>query len=493
MNHRRGIMWLTTALTVIALADLAVAQNRDTPPRRPNVIFIMADDLGYAELGCYGQKKIRTPNLDRLASQGMRFTQAYSGSPVCAPSRCVLLTGLHTGHAHVRDNRGGPIVGQEPLPPNTVTLGRLLQEERYVTACIGKWGLGGPDTTGVPWKQGFDLFFGYLDQWLAHNHYPTYLYRNAEQVPLNNHEFSPHQKIDAPPADANGWKRFQGEDYAPDRMIDEALRFVRAHKEQPFLLYYATTVPHVAVQAPEDSLNEYPAEWDDKPYLGEKGYLPHPRPRAAYAAMITRMDQHIGRLLDLIGELGLERDTIVFFTSDNGPTFNGGSDSAFFQSAGPLRGLKASVYEGGIRVPLIVRWPGRIEAGVVSDYVCTHADMMPTLLDLVGAAGRTPQDIDGLSFAPTLLGRADPQKKADLMYWELGPQQALRQGDWKLIRHWNRQSGEVRAVELYDLASDVSESTNLAAARPEVRDRLLALMRHARVASPIFKSPYDGR
>jgi arylsulfatase len=457
------------------------------PKRRPNIILFLADDLGYGELGCYGQDKIATPNIDRLAQQGLRFTQFYSGSPVCAPSRCTIMTGLHTGHAYIRNNKGRAVVGQHPILQDTVTVARLLQSGGYTTGCVGKWGLGGPDTTGVPWLQGFDLFFGYLDQWRAHNHHPTYLYRNEAQVPLDNPDFAAHQKLKEAPKDPAEFEQYRGDDYAPDRMIDEAMSFVREHRDDPFFLFYATTVPHVAIQVPQDSLEDYPEEWDDEPYLGQKGYVPHPRPRAGYAAMITRMDDHFGRLMALVEELGLDQDTLVLFTSDNGPTYAGGVDYDFFQSSGPLRGLKGSVFEGGIRVPLIARWANHVPEDATTDQVATAWDLMPTLLDIAGV--KVPRGLDGMSLAPVLLGRAKTTDRADALYWELGNQQAVRYGPWKLVRRTNKK-GET-TVMLFNLDDDIGETHDLAEERPEVLAAMLGRARAERTPSEVFTSVYD--
>lgn len=383
-NTRRDFL-KTVGLGAAALAMPRKALGIGPARRQPNIIFILADDLGYGELGCYGQQKIETPNLDRLAEEGMRFVQHYSGSPVCAPSRCVLLTGKHTGHAYIRDNREmggwGPDArkGQLPIPEGTTTLGRLLQARGYATCAIGKWGLGGPDSTGHPNKQGFDHWYGYLCQRVAHNYYPTHLWRNREKHVLEGNKwFSAHQRLKKTPADPAGYERYKGAQYAPDLMIEEALAFIRRHRNTPFLLYYATPVPHAAIQVPEDSLAPYRGRWEDQPYLGQKGYLPHPAPRAGYAAMVTRMDPDVGRVLALLKQLGLEENTLVMFSSDNGPAFNGGTDSRFFGSAGPLRGLKCDLYEGGIRVPLIARWKGHIQPGATTDHISAFWDVLPT-------------------------------------------------------------------------------------------------------------------
>jgi arylsulfatase A len=430
--------------------------------RRPNIIFIMADDLGTFEVGCYGQKKIRTPHIDRMAGEGMRFTQFYSGSPVCAPSRCTLLTGLYTGHCSIRDNGELPNQeGQRAIPANTFTIGRLLQQQGYVTGVFGKWGLGGPGSTGEPNRQGFDRWFGYLCQREAHNYYPTHLWRDGKRVDLEGNE---------------GGKQLVGKQYSHDLIANEALQFIRDNKSKPFFLYVPFTIPHLALQVPEDSLNEYRGRFDEIPYTGTNGYLPHPTPRAAYAAMITRMDRDVGRILALVKELGLDEQTLVIFASDNGPTIRvGGADSKFFGSAGPLRGLKQDVYEGGIRIPFIARWPGQIKAGTTNDFVGALWDVMPTVAELTGA--KTPRDIDGISFFPTLLGRSG-QKQHDHLYWEYhsqGARQAVRIGDWKGLRNdvIRNPNGP---IELYNLKDDPSESNDVAAGHPAIVKRVREIM-----------------
>jgi arylsulfatase len=434
----------------------------------PNIIFILADDLGYAELGCYGQKKIRTPRLDQMAKEGIRFTQFYCGNAVCAPSRCVLMTGKHAGHAFVRDNRSIKPEGQTPIPANSVTIAKLLKQQGYATAAIGKWGLGGPGTEGDPNKQGFDLFYGFNCQGHAHNHYPTYLWRNDRREGLDN----------------DG--TLKGRQHSHDLFEAEALQFIRNHKDKPFFLYVPFTIPHVSLQVPEDSLKEYLGKWDDPPYWGQQGYLPNLHPRATYAAMVTRMDRSVGRILDQLKKLGLDDNTIVMFSSDNGPTHDhsGGSDSEFFESAGPLRGLKGSLYEGGIRVPYLVRWPGKIKAGRISDLPAVFYDLMPTLCDLAG--GPVPKETDGLSILPTLLDKGE-QKKQEFLYWEFpsyGGQQALRMGDWKGVRQ-QLQQGTVR-TQLYNLADDLGEKNDLAAKHPEIVARLEQIMKEQHVPSEVF-------
>ena len=465
--------------------------------KQPNIIFILADDLGYGDLGCYGQEKIKTPNLDRMAAEGMRFTQHYSGSTVCAPARCVLLTGKHTGHAYIRDNdemadRGDVwhdpnLEGQRPLPPNSYTIPIMLQKAGYTTAAIGKWGLGGPDSTGEPNKQGFDLFYGYLCQRVAHNYYPTHLWKNGRKHILEgNNYFFPHQRLagDKDPYDRASYAQYSGQQYSVDLMTKEAIGFIRNNRHRPFFLYLAYTVPHVALQVPEDSLKEYEGVFPETPYKGEKGYLPHRTPRAAYAAMITRMDRDIGRIMALLKDLGLDENTVVFFSSDNGPTFNGGADSEFFKSAGLLRGLKCDLYEGGIRVPLIARWPGKIEASTTADHICAFWDVMPTLADITAA--QTPDDIDGISFLPTLSGNGS-QKKHSYLYWEYcsRPSQALRMGEWKGIR-LNVYKDSNGPIELYNLKNDIGEKHNVANRHPEVVAKIEKYLKTAHTPSKYF-------
>ncbi len=485
---------VATLLTVACQAPPEATGVAEEGP--PNIIYIYADDLGYNEVGAYGQTKIRTPNIDRLAAEGMRFTQHYSGSAVCAPSRSVLLTGKHTGHTYIRNNKElggwGPDEpeGQWPLAAEEVTVAEILQEQGYATGAMGKWGLGGPDAQGQPNLQGFDHFYGYLCQRVAHNYYPTHLWRDGEtDILAGNEYFDAHQSIEAPFEDRADYDRFKGTTYAPEAIADEALQFIRDHAEGPFFLYYPTIVPHVAIQVPDDSLAEYEGMFDDTPYLGGS-YLPHPEPRAAYAAMITRMDRNVGRILDLIAELGIDDNTVVMFSSDNGPTWVGGSDLEFFDGNGPFRGRKQQLWEGGIRVPMIARWPGHIAAGAVTDHLSAQWDVLPTVLELVGAGAAIPTDIDGISFAPTMLGE-DGQAIHDVMYWELGRQQAVRAGDWKLYRRANA-DGEIDIVELFNLAADPGEQNNLATERPAMLSEMIELARRSRVPSVVFPSPFDG-
>ncbi len=494
INRRDFVKAAGAAATVAAIGELPGAEVL-AQRRRPNIVFIMADDLGWGELGCYGQKKIRTPNIDRIAAEGMKFTDAYSGSPVCAPSRCVLLTGYHTGHAYIRNNdeyniTGGDIwrdlslEGQRPILPGTVTAGTVLQKAGYRTAAIGKWGLGGPKTTGAPNAQGFDHFFGYLCQRIAHNYYPPHLWRNDQKVMLKNEYFHPHQALPegADPNDPKSYAAFSGQEYSHDLLATEALQFIRDHQAQPFFLYLPFTIPHVALQVPEDSVKEYEGQFPDTPYKGSpangSGYLPNRTPHAAYAGMITRMDRDVGRIMALVKQLGLDDDTIVFFTGDNGPSWVGGCDPDFFQSHGVLRGRKAQVWEGGIRVPLVARWPGRIKAGTVSNLPTAFWDMLPTFAELAGTSA--PAGIDGVSIVPTLLGRSG-QKIHDHLYWEFANSVVVRMGDWKGVLPAGKD-----ALELYNLSRDLGETTDVAAANPSVVAKITDIMKSSHVDSELF-------
>ncbi|MBU1823101.1 MAG: arylsulfatase, partial [Bacteroidetes bacterium] len=357
--------------------------------KKPNIVYIYADDLGYAEVGIYGQTKIKTPHIDRIGREGIKFTDYYTSTPVCAPSRCQLLTGTHGGHSYIRGNYelgGFPDSterGQMPLPAGTVTIGTVLQKEGYKTAAIGKWGLGMGYSTGSPNKQGFNYFYGYYDQKQAHNYYPTHLWENGQWDTLNNPVIDVHRRLNPETATAADFAYYKGNDYAIDKMADKALNFIRENKDQPFFLYLPFTIPHVSLQVPDEALNEYKGQFPETPYYGQQSYASTPYPRATYAAMITYMDKKVGEVLSLLETLGLDENTLVIFTSDNGTTFNGGVDAKFFESVGPYRGLKMDVYEGGIRMPMVARWPGKIKPGSVTSHVAAHYDVLATLVDVV--------------------------------------------------------------------------------------------------------------
>jgi arylsulfatase A-like enzyme len=480
-----------------ALLGLALLQG-PTPAadRLPNIVLIMADDLGYSELGCYGQEKILTPRLDELASQGMRFTRNYAGNAVCAPSRCVLLTGKHPGHAWVRNNSEVKPEGQRPIPANEVTIAEILKQAGYVTGAFGKWGLGNPGSEGDPNNQGFDRFFGYNCQRHAHSYYPSYLWSDDRRIELNNNPPVPgHASLaeDADPKDPRSYDVFKGTDYAPDHINQQALEFLQQNRDRPFFLYYPTVIPHVALHVPDEELKPYLTQkWNDPPFTrsGGYGYTPHFTPRAAYASMITRMDRYIGRILDQLEELGLEENTIVVFTSDNGTThLKQEVDYDFFQSVTPLRGLKGSLYEGGIRVPLIVRWPGKVEAGSINSFMTGLEDWLPTLLAMTGLEEKTPDNIDGISIAATLSSHR--QARRPFLYREFsgyGGQQAVWMGKWKGIRQnmLRKNNADPLKIELYNLATDIGESKDVAAENPKLVAQMRQLMDQQHTPSELF-------
>lgn len=481
--HIHTLLWMVTAATVLT----PVVSAAD----KPNIVFILADDLGYRELGCYGQQKIRTPHLDKLATEGMKLTQHYCGNAVCAPSRCVLMTGKDPGHAWVRNNSEMQPEGQKPIPAAEVTLGELLQQQGYVTGAFGKWGLGGPGSEGEPLRQGFNRFFGYNCQRHAHSYYPDYLWSDSQRVPLDNTPPVPgHARLPegADPADPRSYDQFKGQDYAPNRIHEQALQFVRDNRDRPFFLYYPTVIPHVALHVPDAELQPYlELGWNDPPFTAANGgYTPHFTPRAAYAAMITHLDSDVGSLLQLLDELRLAENTIVVFSSDNGTThLLQEVDYNFFESAGELKGLKGSLYEGGVRVPTLVRWPGRIEAGSESDFVSGFEDWMPTLMECAGAADAIPDEINGISLVPMLLGQSQPERS--LLYREFpayGGQQSVRVGDWKAVRQ-NMTRGNM-AVELYNIRTDPEERRNVAEQHSDIVEQLTQLMASHRTPSTLF-------
>jgi arylsulfatase A-like enzyme len=475
------------AFTLIALLAAAVATA--APSRPPNIIFILADDLGYGDLSCYGQKHFRTPHLDRLAAEGMRFTDFYAGNTVCAPSRSSLLTGLHTGHTPIRGNAERMPEGQAPLPGPTVTLPEVLHGAGYVSGGFGKWGLGFIGTEGDPLAQGFDRFFGYNCQRWAHRSYPPYLWDDRFQVFLPGNDMR------------------QKTSYAPDVLHRAALDFIRQHRDKPFFLFLPTTIPHAEMLVPDDViLAQFKGKFPETPFPGwagpwggeanygprasPGGYAAQAMPKAAFAAMVTRLDRHVGELLRLLDELGLAANTLVLFTSDNGPHQEGGHDPEFFDSNGPLRGFKRDLYEGGIRVPLLARWPGHIPGGKTSRFPGAFWDIMPTLAEIAGL--KPPAATDGVSLVPTLLGRGQ-QKEHAYLYWEFGEAnagQAVRMGDWKAVRIF-AQAGKPERFELFNLAADSGEAHDVAAEQPAVRERLLRAMQEAHRPSPQFRLPVD--
>ncbi|RPI00696.1 MAG: N-acetylgalactosamine-6-sulfatase [Calditrichaeota bacterium] len=457
---RRHFLQSLSAAGMFSVSSSLFCSPKTT--RKPNIIFILADDLGYGDLGCYGQQAIQTPRLDQMAAEGLRFTQFYAGSTVCAPSRCCLMTGLHSGHARIRGN------ALVPLEQTDVTVAEILQERGYRTALIGKWGLGEEGTSGIPNQKGFDYFYGYLNQVHAHSYYPAFLWENEKQVPLRNKVIY----------SSNGYAQNVGSaaveriDYTPDLFSSKAQEFVRLNASLPFFLTLAFTTPHAN--------NEFALTADhgmETPDYGIYAEQPWPDAQKGHAAMITRMDQHIGLLFDLLKELDLDENTLVFFSSDNGPHKEGGFSPTFHDSNGPLRGIKRDLYEGGIRVPMIVRWPEHISPGSVCELPFAFWDILPTCAELSGAQNLT--EVDGISLAPLLTGSHRKQKTHDYLYWEFhegkASSQALRMGDWKSVRLDPR-----GALELYNMAQDIGEEHDVASQYPTIVHDMQSILAVAR-------------
>jgi arylsulfatase A-like enzyme len=454
------------ALLAVTSIQAQTSTNTLPPaPRRPNIIFILADDLGYGDLGCYGQTRIKTPNLDKLATEGMKFTSFYAGCTVCAPSRCALMTGLHTGHAYIRGN------ANLSLRPEDQTIAEILKQSGYRTGCIGKWGLAEPDTTGVPQKKGFDEFLGYLNQTHAHDYYTDHLFRYDPPAPAKE-AFAGQVSF---PENEGGKKGL----YIPDLFERAALNFVRINKPdafnhyRPFFLYLANIIPHANNEEGSRSGNGLQVP-SDSPYSNE----PWPQTEKNYAAMVTRLDADIGKLMDKLRELKIEENTIVLFSSDNGPHREGGNDPKFFQSSGPFRGIKRDLYEGGIRMPLIVRWPGHIRAGQTSDLPFAFWDFLPTAAEIAGA--KVPDKIDGISMLPTLTGHSQTNRH-EFLYWEFhegGSKQAVRMGDWKAVR-----LAPGKPLELYNLVADPGEKKNIAEQNPKIVSKIEDYLKTARTES----------
>ena len=461
-------MRITKTLFLTVLTLLCASATLSAQTNKPNVVFILADDLGYGDVGCYGQEQIKTPNIDRLAAEGMRFTQFYAGSTVCAPSRCVLMTGKHTGHAWVRGN-GTP--AQSSLRDEDKTVAEMFKDAGYHTAMFGKWGLGELNSPGHPNKQGFDEFFGYLNQTHAHNYFPTFLIHNNERFPLLN--------VAAREEPNGAGYAKEKRQYSHDVIVDQALEWLDWNWHKPFFLYLPFTLPHANNEANRDrgdgqEINDY----------GEYANKNWKTPDKGQAAMIARLDRDVGRVLAKLRKLGIENNTLVIFSSDNGPHKEGGNDPDFFKASGPLQGIKRALYEGGIRVPLIACWPGKIKAGTVSEHIGYFGDVFALTCELTGQP--LPRGLDSISFLPTLLRKKQTQH--DYLYWEFyeqGTRQAVRFGQWKAIRE-PMLTGKVR---LYDLKADIGEQHDLAAAQPELVKRAAALMDEAHLPDPKWKVP----
>ena len=441
---------------IVALGfGLYAAASVQADDRKPNIIYILLDDAGYGDFGCYGQKKFDTPHVDRLAAEGMKFTQHYSGSTVCAPTRCVLMTGRHTGHCSVRGNREHKPVGQEPMSATETTIAELLQDAGYRTGGFGKWGLGYPGSVGDPLNKGFDVFYGYNCQRNAHTYYPTWLYDNDKKIALD------------------------GKTYSHDLIMDRALEFIRDSKDKPFFCFLPMTIPHAAMHVPGAYSEPFKKKWpqfNDK--IGRYAGPPVKNPIAAFAGMMVKMDEDVGRVMALVKELGLDENTVVMFSSDNGPHKEGGHDPVFFDSNGPLTGFKRDLTEGGIRAPMLVRWPGKVKPCSVSDHISAHWDVLPTVCDIAGI--KVPANIDGLSMLPTLQEN-DAQKQHDYLYWafyERGGKQAVRMGKWKAIQR-NLNKNADSPVLLYDLEADLAEQTDVAAKHPQIVAKMKAIFKEA--------------
>lgn len=461
-------------------ASARQVQESDPQPQCPNVIYILADDLGYGDLGCFGQQQFRTPHIDSLAARGMRFTQHYAGCTVSAPSRSALLTGQHTGHTPIRGNREMKDEGQFPLPAETYTLARMFQDAGYATGAYGKWGLGYPGSEGDPTRQGFDDFFGYNCQRESHRYYPKHLWHNDQKVVLAGNDFR------------------QKAVYAPDVIHQKALEFIRANKDKPFFAYIPLIQPHAELVTPDDELfARYKGRFEETPYVGDDygsdhfavaGYCSQPMPRATFAAMVTRIDEYVGEMMALLTELGIDDNTLVIFTSDNGPHREGGADPDFFDSNGPFSGYKRDLTDGGVCVPMIAYWKGRIAAGSTSDLISAFWDMLPTFAELSGT--KLSVETDGISILPTLLG-GEQTEEHDFLYWEFkeqGGSMAVRLGDWKAIRSGVNANPD-SPVQLYYLPDDPQERQDLAAKYPDIVSLALDFMQTQHVPSADY--PFD--
>lgn len=466
---------LCTSLALAACGPAAKEQ------KQPNIVFILADDLGYGDLGCYGQTNFSTPNIDRLAVDGIKFTNHYTGCTVSAPSRSSLMTGLHTGHTPIRGNKGWEPEGQWPLPAASLTIPEMLKTKGYVTGAFGKWGLGYIDTEGDPNAQGIDEFYGYNCQSLAHNYYPDHLWHNHEKILIHENDSG---KTGA---------------YSADLIHKAAIRFLEQNREKPFFMFYPTTIPHAELFAKAEYTNKFRGKFDpekqfkgvdDGPSFRLGPYGSQPESHAAFAAMVTQLDDYVGEILEKLSELGLEENTIIMFASDNGPHLEGGADPDYFNSNGELKGYKRDMYDGGIRTPFLVKWPGKVEPGTITDHVSAFWDLMPTLAEITGA--ESYENSDGISFLPTLLGKKG-QKQHEYLYWEFheqGGKIAVRMGNWKAVM-LNIDKDPRGETELYDIVKDPGEENNVASLNPEVVKRAEEIMKEAHTPSEVFPFAYE--
>ncbi|BDD09429.1 arylsulfatase [Fulvitalea axinellae] len=470
MNAKKII--LNCGCLLLSATSVFATKKTKEKPTRPNIIYILADDLGYGDVGCYGQKTIKTPNIDKLAEEGMMFTQHYAGSTVCAPSRGTLMTGLHTGHAFIRAN------GKHQLrhDPYDITVAKFLKDAGYDTAMIGKASTGCSTTPGQVNKKGFDHFFGYLDHAQAHSYFPKFLHRDSVKI-----EFPGN----------GGNNTWEGDTYSHDLFVEDAVSFIeKERKNKPFFLFYASALPHAQLYAPEKFKTDYKGKFSEKPFSA-RHYGTCEDPNATTAGMIARLDWEIGEILKTLKKEGLDKNTIIMFSSDNGPHSAGGRKAEFFNSSGPFRGIKRDLYEGGIRVPFIVRWPGVVKKGSESDHISAFWDLLPTLTEI--AKAKTPAKIDGISFLPTLRGKRKRQKEHDHLYWEFfgkGGKQAVRKGEWKAVRI-GLQKNPNASIELYNLTTDPAETKDISARHPEIVKEMARLMRNSRTipkGDPLYRS-----
>jgi len=481
----KSLKFLSLALLVFTViscgskssTEKSSSQEAVTSLKKPNIIYILADDLGYGDLSSYGQTMFKTPNIDKLVTEGLMFTQHYAGNTVCAPSRSALLTGQHTGHTPVRGNKEIMPEGQYPIPASTFTLAESLKKGGYVTGAFGKWGLGFPGSEGDPVYQGFDTFYGYNCQRLGHNYYPNHLWSNRDSIALTGND--------------NGQKG----QYAPILIQAEAIKFLEKNKDTTFFMYVPTIIPHAELAAPEHIIEKYRGKYlpekkfkgtDDGPEFRLGKYESQDESHAAFVAMIEVMDTQVGEIMDKVKALGIEDNTIIVFASDNGPHEEGGADPKFFNSAGPLRGVKRDLYEGGIRVPMTIKWPNKIKAGTQTDLISAFWDVFPTFSEIAGV--EVPEGLDGISFLPTLLDKPEDQVQHDYLYWEFherGGRQAIRKGDWKAVKY-NVLKKPNAPMQLFDLSTDMGEKNNIAAQHPEIVAQMKALFLEARTPSDVF-------
>lgn len=463
-------------LASAALVSLTSCNSKKTPDvSRPNIIYILADDLGYGDLSCMGQQNFSTPNIDKLAAEGVLFTQHYAGCSVSAPSRSTLLTGQHTGHTPIRGNAELGEEGQKPIPADTYTVMKLFKENGYTTGTFGKWGLGAPDTEGAPENMYVDSFYGYNCQRMAHNYYPHHLWDNGVKVELAANDSTNEGA------------------YAPYLIHDKAMQFITENKDNSFFLYYASVLPHAELRLPEEEIAPFSGKYlPEKIYSGKDNgvkqgaYGSQTESHAAFVAMITLLDKQVGDVMQHLENLGIADNTLIIFTSDNGPHIEGGADPHYFDSNGELQGLKRDLYEGGIRVPFIAKWAGRISPNTTNAHVSAFWDFLPTVADILDV--ETPQQIDGISFLPSLLGNTSQQEQHPYLYWEFheqGGRQAVRYGDWKGVIYNLDKGGE---MELYNLGTDIQESNNVALQYPEIVEEIKEIMKCARIESPLFKN-----